>query len=76
VEVIMTRVDERFEWLVSFCSDREMIGRKFRPSDVQYGTWPDGTIFTNVRTGEVRVCIEGRVERIRGGIHASTIQPV
>lgn len=68
--------DERFEWLVSFCRDREMIGRKFRPSDIQYGHWPEGTVFTNVRTGEVRVWhAGGRVERIRGGIHVSTVQP-
>lgn len=68
-------MNERFEWLVSFCKDEEMIGRKFRPSDVQYGTWPEGTVFTNVRTGEVRVWHGGQVECILGGTHVSTIQP-
>lgn len=46
---------DEFVWLVSFCSDKELIGRKFRAPDVEYGTWPEGTIFTNVRTGQVRV---------------------
>lgn len=45
---------ESYDWMVSFSKDTELIGRKFRPSDLKYGAWPDGTIFVHVRTGQVR----------------------
>lgn len=58
---------ERYEWLVSYCTDRDFVGRLFRPSDVQYGLWPTGTVFTNVHTGEVRVWYREGVQKIREG---------
>lgn len=51
---------ESYVWLVSYCPDApELVGRKFRSLDLQYGVWPEGTTFTNVRTGEVRVWKNG-----------------
>lgn len=57
---------DRYEWLVSYCpEDPDLVGRKFRSPDLQYGTWPEGTIFTNIQTGEVRVWRGGRVVTLK-----------
>jgi hypothetical protein len=48
--------NERYDWMVSYHpEDGSFTGRKFRSSDIQYGSWPEGTVFTNISTGEVRV---------------------
>jgi hypothetical protein len=48
--------NERYDWMVSYHpEDGSFAGRKFRSSDIQYGSWPEGTVFTNISTGEVRV---------------------
>lgn len=47
---------EHYDWMISYHpEDGSFTGRKFRSSDIQYGSWPEGTVFTNVSTGEVRV---------------------
>jgi len=56
---------ERYEWIVAYCEDRDFVGRLFRPSDVQYGLWPEGTVFTNVRTGVVKVWYSDGVRQAR-----------
>lgn len=51
---------DRYDWLISYCpKDPDLVGRKFRSSDLQYGVWPEGTIFTNTLTGEVKVWHKG-----------------
>jgi len=47
---------EHYDWMVSYHpEEKDFTGRRFRSSDVQYGSWPEGMIFTNVNTGEVLV---------------------
>jgi hypothetical protein len=50
------KYQDRFEWEITHHpEDQEFVGRKFRSTDVRYGDWPEGTVFTNVNTGEALV---------------------
>jgi hypothetical protein len=65
---------ERYEWMVSYHpEDMDFTGRKFRSSDIEYGSWPEGTVFTNVSTGEVRVWRNGRAVAVKASIKAMEV---
>jgi len=63
---------ERYDWMVSYHpEDKDFTGRKFRASDVQYGSWPEGMIFTNVNTGEVLVWKNKRAVAVTTSVKAT-----
>ena len=67
-----TAYTERYDWMVSYHpEDKGFTGRKFRSSDVQYGSWPKGTVFTNVSTGEVLVWKNKRAIAVRTSVEAT-----
>ena len=62
---------EHYDWMISYHpEDGRFTGRKFRSSDVQYGSWPEGTVFTNVSTGEVLVWINMRAVAVKTSVKA------
>ena len=67
-----TAYTEHYDWMVSYHpEDKDFTGRKFRASDVQYGSWPEGMIFTNINTGEVLVWKNKRAVAVKTSIKAT-----
>jgi hypothetical protein len=63
---------EHYDWMVSYHpEEKDFTGRRFRSSDVQYGSWPEGMIFTNINTGEVLVWKNNRAVAIRTSVEST-----